>query len=280
MQKIGILVDTTSDISLDLQNSKNIKVVPLQIIFNDSKTYRDVYEISYDEIMSAIENYEIKTSLPTGEDIIKAFDEFVAEGYTHIITLSISGEISGTYNLVKNISESYKDKLTIENIDTRSTTFGGIGYFAQKSLALIESGKDFDEIKNYLNENISKQKIFFAVETLKYLIRGGRVNKIAGAFGEMLDVKPILSLDDGKIGAVDKVRGRKKSISKIIDLSLFDKDNIEKMFVLHGDKLEEAELIKSKIKEVVDIDVEIRPLGSLVSVHAGPGLIGIVSIYK
>ena len=90
MEKIGILVDTTCDLDLVLQDTRNIKFVPLQIIFNDMRTFRDKVEIDYEETMNGIINYEAKTSLPIGEDIINAFDDFVSEGYTHVIALMLS----------------------------------------------------------------------------------------------------------------------------------------------------------------------------------------------
>lgn len=279
MQKIGILVDTTCDLDLSLKDSRNIKFVPLQIIFNDMRVFRDKIDIDYTQTMDGIINYEAKTSLPLGEDVMSVFDEFVSEGYTHIITLTISQILSGTYNLIRNISENYKDKLCIEHIDTKSTTLG-IGHYATEALDMIERKETFENIVKYLNENISNHKIFFGVETLKYLIRGGRLNKFSGTIGEALDIKPILSLDkDGSIETLEKVRGRKKSIAKIIDLAI-DFGNIEKIYVAHSDREEEAIYIKEKLEKELNVPIEIKFLGTLLSVHVGPGLIGVIAIKK
>lgn len=279
MQKIGILVDTTCDLDLSLKDSRNIKFVPLQIIFNDMRVFRDKIDIDYTQTMDGIINYEAKTSLPLGEDVMNVFEEFVSEGYTHIITLTISQILSGTYNLIRNISENYKDKLCIEHIDTKSTTLG-IGHYATEALDMIERKETFENIVKYLNENISNHKIFFGVETLKYLIRGGRLNKFSGTIGEAIDIKPILSLDkDGSIETLEKVRGRKKSIAKIIDLAI-DYGNIEKIYVAHSDREEEAIYIKEKLEKELNVPIEIKFLGTLLSVHVGPGLIGVIAIKK
>ena len=132
MQKIGILTDTTSDLSLEVQDTENIKIIPLQVIFNDGRTFRDKYDISYRECMASLDEYDTKTSLPVIAEAVRAFDEFVEEGYTHVIVMTISHNLSGTYNMVKNVSEEYKDKLVIENIITRSVAYG-IGHVAIES---------------------------------------------------------------------------------------------------------------------------------------------------
>ena len=100
MQKIGILTDTTSDLSLEVQDTENIKIIPLQVIFNDGRTFRDKYDISYRECMASLDEYDTKTSLPVIAEAVRAFDEFVEEGYTHVIVMTISHNLSGTYNMV------------------------------------------------------------------------------------------------------------------------------------------------------------------------------------
>ena len=280
MENIGILVDTTCDLDLVLQDTRNIKFVPLQIIFNDMRTFRDKVEIDYEETMNGIINYEAKTSLPIGEDIINAFDDFVSEGYTHVIALMLSDGLSGTFNLVNNIAQNYKNKLEFENIPTKSTTWA-IGHYVLKALDMIEKGKTYLEISDYLNNNILRNRIFFGVETLKYLVRGGRLNKISGTIGEALDIKPILTLtEEGKIETVEKVRGRKKSLSRIVELGKKIDDEIEKMYIAHLDREEEALGLKSKLEEEFNLPVDIKPLGTLVSVHVGPGLMGVIFIKK
>ena len=84
MQKIGILTDTTSDLDLKVQENKNIKIIPLQVIFNDGRTFRDKYDISYNDCMESLDEFDTKTSLPVAAEAVKALDYFVENGYTHI----------------------------------------------------------------------------------------------------------------------------------------------------------------------------------------------------
>lgn len=282
MQKIGILVDTTCDLDLDYLKEKNIKVLPLQIIFNDGRTFRDRFEISFDEVIDSLEQYETKTSLPSMQEGVDAFESFIGEGYTHILTFMLASTLSGTYNMVETLSHEYKDKLVINNIDSKTVTFGN-GHFIVEAQKMIEEGKSFEDISAYVDASIKKQEIFLAVESLKHLIRGGRVSKVAGFVGEALDIKPILNIDrECKITPRDRARGRKKSIIKLVDMhkEAAHGKEIEKIYVMHGARMDDAELMRDKFKDISDAPIEIHQIGSLVSVHAGPGLIGAVVIYK
>ena len=281
MQKIGILVDTTCDLDLSIQSNPNIKIIPLQIIFNDGRSFRDKLEISYGEMIASLDRFETKTSLPIIQDAVDAMNYFVENGYTHLITMMLSSELSGTHGMIKTVSEEYSDRLVIENVDTLSATMG-IGHVTEQLLRQIDEGNSFEELVAYAKQKYEKIRVFFAVETLKYLIRGGRVSKLSETVGEALDIKPILQLLGGKLLPKDKVRGRKKSLARLIDLTqeAAQGKEIEKLFVLHGDRLEDANLLKDKLSEKMDVPIGIQHLGTLVSVHVGPGLIGIASIYK
>lgn len=282
MQKIGILTDTTSDLDLKVQENKNIKIIPLQVIFNDGRTFRDKYDISYNDCMESLDEFDTKTSLPVAAEAVKALDYFVENGYTHIIAMTISKNLSGTYNMVKTVSEDYKDKLTIVNIDTKSVAYG-IGHVALGVLDKIDKNEAFDKIVEFAEISFLNQEINFAVETLKYLIKGGRVNKISGAIGEALDIKPIINMnEDGRLIPIDKVRGRKKSILKIEEITrnIADKHNVKRIYIAHGNKIEDAENLKERISDITEHEVGIVDLGTLVSVHAGPGVLGTICIWE
>ena len=178
MQKIGILVDTTCDLDLSIQSNPNIKIIPLQIIFNDGRSFRDKLEISYGEMIASLDRFETKTSLPIIQDAVDAMNYFVENGYTHLITMMLSSELSGTHGMIKTVSEEYSDRLVIENVDTLSATMG-IGHVTEQLLRQIDEGNSFEELVAYAKQKYEKIRVFFAVETLKYLIRGGRVSKLS-----------------------------------------------------------------------------------------------------
>ncbi|MGB5823742.1 MAG: DegV family protein [Proteocatella sp.] len=281
MQKIGILTDTTSDLNLEIQDTENIKIIPLQVIFNDGRTFRDKYDISYEACMESLDIFDTKTSLPVISEAMKAFDEFIKEGYTHIITMMISQNLSGTHNMVKNVSEEYGGNLVIENIDTKSVAYG-LGHVALEVSKLAKAGADFESAVKVAREGFLNQEINFAVETLKYLQKGGRISRLSGTIGEALDIKPIINMNkEGRLIPIDKVRGRKKSIIKIENITrlLAKKNKIDKIYIAHGDRREDAEKLKSRIADISENEVEIVNLGTLVSVHAGPGVLGAICIW-
>lgn len=282
MQKIGILTDTTSDLDLSIQEYGNIKIIPLQVIFNDGRTFRDKYDISYSECMNSLDEFDTKTSLPVAVEAVKALDYFVENGYTHVMVMTISQNLSGTYNMIKTVSADYKEKLVVENIDTKSVAYG-IGHTVLESQKQIIEGKDFQEIVEFAKNTFLNQEINFAVETLKYLIKGGRVSKISGTIGEALDIKPIINMNkEGRLINTDKVRGRKKSILKIeaITRNIAKAHDVKTIYIAHGNRIEDAERLRSKIADVVQSEIEIVDLGTLVSVHAGPGVLGTICIWE
>lgn len=282
MHKIGILTDTTSDLDLEIQNTENIKIIPLQVIFNDGRTFRDKYNISYSECMNSLDKYDTKTSLPVISEAIKAFDDFIKEGYTHVIVMTISHNLSGTYNMVKNVSEEYKGKLTISNIDTKSVAYG-LGHVVKETAKMAKAGIEFDSLIEFASKSFKNQQINFAVETLKYLQKGGRISKISGTIGEALDIKPIINMtEEGRLVPIDKVRGRKKSISKIEEITrnLALKHSVESIYIAHGDRIEDAQKLKARISDITKKEIKIVDLGTLVSVHAGPGVLGTICIWS
>lgn len=282
MQKIGILTDTTSDLDLDIQETGNIKIIPLQVIFNDGRTFRDKYDISYIECMNSLDEFDTKTSLPVAAEAVRALDYFVENGYTHVMVMTISQNLSGTYNMIKTVSQDYKDKLIIENIDTKSVAYG-IGHTVLESQKKINEKVSFEEIVEFAKQTFLNQEINFAVETLKYLIKGGRVSKISGTIGEALDIKPIINMNkEGRLINTEKVRGRKKSILKIEDITrnIASKKDLKTIYIAHGNRIEDAQRLKEKIEDLVDKEVGIVDLGTLVSVHAGPGVLGTICIWE
>lgn len=282
MQKIGILTDTTSDLDLDIQETGNIKIIPLQVIFNDGRTFRDKYDISYIECMNSLDEFDTKTSLPIAVEAVRALDYFVENGYTHVMVMTISQNLSGTYNMIKTVSQDYKDKLIIENIDTKSVAYG-IGHTVLESQKKINEKVSFEEIVEFAKQTFLNQEINFAVETLKYLIKGGRVSKISGTIGEALDIKPIINMNkEGRLINTEKVRGRKKSILKIEDITrnIASKKDVKTIYIAHGNRIEDAQRLKEKIEDLVDKEVGIVDLGTLVSVHAGPGVLGTICIWE
>ena len=275
MEKIALIVDSACDLSLETIEEKNIKLLPLRVTYSHGE-YKDKIDISADTIYENLEKEVPKTSLPSAKDTNDILDNLEAEGYTHVIAITISSGLSGTFNSVRLALEDHP-KLTSHIFDTKILAMPE-GIVALEVANLINKGLSFDEIVSSI-PNIRKNiKGFFTINTLDYLKKGGRIGKISGTIGEMLNLKPIVSVDeDGVYYTVCKARGRKQSISKLISIL---KEELEKgkcnVWVLQGGALEEAKALKETIKDFYNVEsVDLSQISPALGVHGGPGLLGL-----
>lgn len=274
MEKIAVLVDSAGDLPLELIKEKNIKLMPLRISYSHGE-FKDVLEISADEIYSNLEKEVPKTSLPSAQDIQDIFNDLENEGYTHIIAITISGGLSGTFNSVRLLLDDHPSFKSFV-YDTKILAMPE-GLVALEVANLVEKGLSFDEIVTAIPKIREKINGYFTINTLEYLLKGGRIGKISGVIGEMLNLKPIVTTgDDGVYYTICKARGRKQSISKLIGLLKDDlKKGKSKVWVLHAGALDEALKIKDSIKELNNIiETSISQISPALGVHGGPGLLG------
>ena len=275
MEKIALIVDSACDLSLETIKEKNIKLLPLRVTYSHGE-YKDKIDISADTIYENLEKEVPKTSLPSAKDTNDILDSLESEGYTHVIAITISSGLSGTFNSVRLALEDHP-KLTSHIFDTKILAMPE-GIVALEVANLINKGLPFDEIVSSI-PNIRKNiKGFFTINTLDYLKKGGRIGKISGTIGEILNLKPIVSVDkDGVYYTVCKARGRKQSISKLISIL---KEELEKgkcnVWVLQGGALEEAKALKETIKDFDNVaSVDLSQISPALGVHGGPGLLGL-----
>ena len=210
------------------------------------------------------------------------FEPYLKEG-KDILHIAFSSGLSGTYNscriAVEELREEYPDRI-ITIIDSLAASLGQglLVYLAQK---LKEDGADMQTVAEWAENHCKNIVHLFTVDDLNHLYRGGRVSKTTAVLGGMLNIKPILHVDDeGKLIPIGKVRGRKKSILELA--SLMDeklgscKDTCDTIFISHGDCLEDAEFLAEKIKERYQIKTEIvNYVGSVIGAHSGPGTLAL-----
>lgn len=275
--KIAILTDSCSDVPRELLEEFNIYELSLSINYK-SRSYRDRVDITPEEVYENLQNEIPHTSLPTVGEIHEKIDEIVEDGYNQIIIPIISSGLSGTYRTVKMVCNEYKD-INTAVIDTKNIAIGS-GFFSIYAAKLIEEQLSFDEIVEKLESKIESSHVYYSLETLHYLIKGGRIGRVEGVLGSVLQIKPIISCDkEGIYYTVKKVRGRKQSINDLVKIAQ-DKIKGKKNYYLaicHGYAQEEADRIKKKMKLYIDnatlyMEGQISPA---LGVHTGPGLVGI-----
>lgn len=276
MNKIALITDSTSDLNKEDIEKYNIKVLPLRVIYKD-REYMDRVNITPSEVYDNLVKEVPTTSLPSMLEVNNLFSKLEEEGYTHAIAICISSGISGTYNMVNIASEDYPTIKT-HVFDSKSLTMGE-GAIVIECGKMIASGKSFEEIVELLPSIQSRIKVYYVVETLTYLIQGGRIGKVAGTVGELLQLKPIISInEEGTYYTYSKVRGRNKSIAKLVEIAnealVEDKS---KIWVLHGGALEDGKSLYETISKLPNLsEVHFGDISPVLGVHTGPGLLGIV----
>lgn len=242
------------------------------------REYTDKLDITAEEIYQQLPIEIPSTSLPSGETINKIFDEIKAKGYEKVLAITISSGLSGTFNAVRLLGEQYEG-LETKVIDTRNIGIGA-GFMGIYASDLLKQDLSWEDILHKLEAQITKDKVFFSVATLEYLQKGGRIGLVASLLGNALKLAPIISCnEDGVYHTVAKTRGRNKSLEKIIDLVRNFLGNHQRfnLAVAHGDALEDAEMMQTKLKQVFP-KVEKIYFGQIspaLVVHTGPGLLGI-----
>ncbi|EEI81865.1 DegV family protein [Anaerococcus tetradius] len=277
MEKIAIMVDSAADISPSLAEEKGIYYMPLYVNIKD-KFLKDRIDISPEEFYAYIksENYLPKTSLPAPGDIMALVEKIKDDGYDKLIIICLGSKFSGTFNLC--------DMLEAEGIETFAFDSKNLtlaeGMLALHAKKLVDEGKSFEEIKLSLEKLRDNARVFFTLETFKYIIEGGRVPKTFGKISDALSVKPIISVspENAKFNLLKIVRGEKKVFKQFYNIA---KENLEGakeyyFFIAHGDSFDMAMKLEEVLKEFIDgaslfIKDQISPtLGA----NTGPGLLG------
>lgn len=280
MEKIALITDTAADLHEDIIKKYNIEILPFRIIYSD-REYKDKLEITPQEVY---DNFKVEvptSSLPSMQDAEDLLTKLENEGYTHAIIITLSSGLSGIYNSVKLVSENHPN-LNIHVYDSRSISMGE-GILAQKCGEMIAQGMSFVDIVNEIPRIRDKVYLFFVVGTLEYLKKGGRIGKVSGTIAELLNIKPIIGVDknDGKYYTYDKVRGRKQSLNRLLELAKETLDKKKcKLYIMHGDALEESKKVYDVIsthENVVEgfFGGQISPVAG---VHSGPGLVGLILV--
>jgi DegV family protein with EDD domain len=274
-EKIALVTDSSSDLEKEIIERYNIQTIPLKIIYSD-REYNDGVDISPEEVYERFDQEIPKTSMPSQTDIMKVFDRLREEGYKKILSIHLSCNLSGTVDVVKMISKQYED-LEIEVIDSKSVSIG-VGMLVHEAAKLISQSIPMAEIKDALNKAKDKINVFYCVPVLDYLRKGGRIGLVAATLGTIMDLKPIISVNkDGRYYTCAKVRGRKKSLEKLVEIAMdLMKDKKVNISVYHGAAKEEALKIKEYFANIPNVqEIFFGQISPAMVVHTGPGLVGL-----
>ena len=283
-EKIAVVTDSTSDLTKSDLEKYGIESIPLKVIYSDQQ-FHDRVDITPAEVYESFEREIPTTSMPSPQEIMDVYNKLKDEGYTHIISIHISSGLSATYSNCMMVSDQI-DGVEVEVIDSKMLS-KGLGRLVLYANSLVEAGElSFAEIIEKVEAKKDKIEVFFVVETLKYLKKGGRIGKVSGTIAEFLNIKPIIAInDEGEYFTFDKVRGRSRSLKKMYSII---KDKLQEgkeyvVDVMHAAAEEEGQGLLDKFKKLSQVkETYFSEISPVMVVHTGPGLIGVVltEIYK
>lgn len=280
---IKIVTDSTSYIADEYIKKYDIKLVSLNVIINgvSSREIDIENEVFYEEIRNSKEIP--KSSQPIPNEMLNTFKEIVKDGDS-IVGIFLSSKMSGTYsnaNMIKDmILEDYPDA-EIHILDSKTNCMQ-MGFAVIEAARTASEGKSINEVINAANHVINNSRFLFTPETLEYLKKGGRIGGAAALFGNVLQIKPILTVVNGETSVFKKVRTRKKAIEEIVKTVLeeIEAKGFGDIVVHHINCQEDGLKLAKALENKLGKKVEIQSIGPVIGVHVGPGSIGIAYYTK
>lgn len=274
-EKIALITDSGCDIPQELIDQFNINVLPLKVIYPE-RQYSDRVDIQPSEVYNDMPEKIPTTSMPSPQEIRDLFEKVRQEGFTHVLAVHLSSNLSGTYDAVKMVAKDFED-LVINTIDTKTLSMAS-GWMVLEAARNIASGITMEKVVENLQKIRPKCNGFYVIETLEYLRRGGRIGAVAGMLGQFLHLKPIISIDeDGKYFTFCKAKGRRKSIEKLVQIAEEKVKNSKvRLAVLNGGSGSEFEALVQRLRNLPNIvDFVTSDISPALGVHTGPGLLAV-----
>ncbi|MCM3711177.1 DegV family protein [Sporosarcina luteola] len=279
-----IFADSGSDLPKSFFDDNDVTLIPLRVLIDD-KEGDDVLEIDSKEVFDAIRNGKHpKTSQASPEKFLSTWKELAESGEDGLY-IAFSSELSGTYNTGVMMKDQVKEgnpNMNLVLIDSRCASLG-CGLLVKEAVRLRDAGDDVRTIERKIRDMAAHMEHLFTVEDLDYLAKGGRVSKASAFIGGLLNIKPLLHVEGGRLVPIEKHRGRKKVLRRMLELIEERGAELSKQTIAisHGDDESTALEMKALIEEKFQPkDVEIHMIGSAIGSHAGPGTIAIFFLNK
>lgn len=283
MRDYVIVTDSAADMPKEFYKENGVVVMPLSYIM-DGKTYKDGEGLSSKEYFDAIRGGAMPTTSQVNPDEAEEYFKKILAEDKDILYIGFSSGLSGSYNSGRiageELSETHSEAKII-TIDTLCAAMGE-GLMVYQAVEMKKKGKTIDEVVSYIEENKMRVCHLFTVDDLNHLHRGGRVSKATAVIGTMVNIKPILYVnEEGKLVSLSKARGRKKSLNELVNIMEercgdFDSENQQIIAINHGDCEEDAVYVKELIEKRLGYkNCIINSLGAVIGAHTGPGLIAL-----
>ncbi len=275
---VSVVVDSTSDIPDGITSSRGIVTVPLTVTFGD-QSFTDGVDLTAAEFLSRLKASETTptTSQPPVAAFADAFSREIERGHD-VFCMTIASELSGTSNAARLAADSV-DASRVRILDSRTVSIHlGLGALAAARAAA--AGADLDAVESAAADTIARSQIFVVLETLEFLRRGGRIGKAQALVGSVLSLKPVLTVRDGHVTPLERVRTWRKAMDRMIEL-IREQGPLEVLAVYHVGNEADARVMAERLADLVPLDeILIGELGSVVTTYAGPGALGAVPVRR
>lgn len=274
--------DSTSNLPKNLYKELDISMIPLQI-YLEGEIYDDLSEkLPIQDFYNKMKaGANPKTAQINEQTAREYFENLLATGddVLHIsFSSALSGNTSTIIRVAEELNQTHSNKIVV--IDSLNASVGE-GLLVLHARDLINEGKSIDEVAQTINELKTRTCSYFTVDQLKYLVRGGRVSKLAGTIGSILNIKPILRVDvDGKLVSFKKIISRKKALNELANICVNKIDNKKYIYIAHAVCEEEANIVANLVNERVGVMPQLVDLTQVIGSHTGPGLIALFFIGK
>ncbi|HEX3256186.1 MAG TPA: DegV family protein [Gaiellaceae bacterium] len=276
-ESTAIVLDSTCDLP-EGHGRPTWRVVPLYVRFGDEEAKREYVDMSTGEFYRRLRESESppKSAQPSPADFAAVFEEL--SGYERILCVVLSAKLSGTCASAELAAQDFGERVRV--LDSRVTS-GGTVILADAIQRRLDRGTDDEEIDALVEQFRRERGLLFTVDTLEYLVRGGRVGKAAGLAGQLLSVKPILAFDDGEVAPLKRVRGRAKALGELEEIfrdSTEGQDSPDlHVGVGHAEAREDCDELVRRVQAArpdASLDI-VTTLGPVIGTHGGPGTLGL-----
>jgi DegV family protein with EDD domain len=276
---VRIVTDSTADLPAEVANELGITVVPLTVFFGD-EAYLDGVELDNAAFYQKLEASKDlpRTSQPSPAVFAEAYRRLLDQGTQAILSIHVSSKLSGTYQsacAARNALAEEGNNVPLAIIDSLSVSVG-MNHAVQQAARLANAGLGLDEIKASVEDALTRTRILAVLDTLEYVRRGGRIGGASALLGNMLSFKPIISLKDGEVIAVERPRTRSKAYARIAQL-LSDMGPVETVTIAQSND-EVGQQLAEALREVYSGELPIYRLGAALGTHTGPGTAAIALV--
>ena len=271
---IKIVTDSTADLPAKLAEELDVTVVPVYLRFGE-QVYRDRVDISEDEFYQRLMHDPIhpNTTQPSPQDFADVYEK-LSKDADGIISIHLTSKLSGTYNSAVQGKKMVESKCPIEVIDTQTISIA-IGLIVIQASRMAKSGMSLKQIMDELTKIIPNVHLLVLFDTLKYLVKGGRIGKAKALLGSLLNVKPILKVKDGELVPSGQVRTRSKGMGQLLDF-VKNATEIQDLAILYSTTPDEAQALIESTSSIFPKECTILArLGPALGVHGGPGILAV-----